>query len=174
VTLPPPAAVDAAGRFTIRGVMPGRYTIAVAAGAPAGYTMRSAVFGGQDVLDVPFELTGQDQPSGGVVTFTTRISELGGMVLDGSDQAATGVTVIAFAVDERFWTPASRRIRAVRPASDGRYVFANLPPGDYRLVAVADVEPGQWFDPAYLRRLGGSVTVTVIDGGTHTHEVRVK
>jgi hypothetical protein len=60
---PPPAAVDASGRFTIRGVMPGRYTIAVAGGAPDGFVLRSAVFDGRDVLDIPFEIGPQDQPA---------------------------------------------------------------------------------------------------------------
>lgn len=174
VHAPPPAAVDAAGRFAIRGVMPGRYTIAVAGGALDGFVLRSAVFGGQDVLDVPFELTGQDHPSGGVVTFTTLVTSLGGVVHDASGQPAIGVTVIAFPADERLWTPGTRRIQAVRPASDGRYMIRNVPPGEYRLATVSDVEPGQWFDPEYLRGLAGSVMVTVMEGGTHTQELRVK
>ena len=53
-------------------------------------------------------------------------------------------------------------------------MIRNLPPGEYRLATVADVEPGQWFDPEYLRGLSGSVIVTVTEGGTHTVELRVK
>jgi hypothetical protein len=137
MAMPPPAPVDASGRFTIRGLMPGRYQIAAAGGVPAGYTLRSAVFGGQDVLDIPFELTGSEHLPGGLVTFTTRTTELGGSVQDASNQPAPGVTVIVYPVEERFWTPQSRRIQAARPASDGRYVFRDLPPGDYRVVAMA-------------------------------------
>ena len=171
---PPPAAVDASGRFTIRGVMPGRYTIAVAGGAPDGFVLRSAVFDGRDVLDIPFEIGPQDQPAAGIVTLTTRVSQLGGVVLDASGQPAFGVTVVVFPDDERLWTPVTRRIQAWRSASQGRYIFSNLPPGDYRLAVMADVEPGQWFDPAFLRSLSASVNVTVADGGAHTQELRVK
>jgi protocatechuate 3,4-dioxygenase beta subunit len=171
---PPPAAVDAAGRFTIRGVVPGRYTIAVAAGAPDGFVLRSAIFEGRDVVDIPFEIGSLDQASGVIVTFTTRVSSLGGAVQDASGQPAFGTTVIAFPNDELLWTPVTRRIQAVRAGSEGRYVFRNIPPGDYRLAVVAEVEPGQWFNPEFLRGLSGSVTVTITEGGTHSQELRVK
>jgi hypothetical protein len=149
----PPAPVDAMGRFTIRGVMPGRYTLGVAAGAPIGYHLQSAVFAGQDVLDFPFDLTGTEPPTGGVVTFSTLTTEMRGLSLDVAGKPLSSVTVIAFAAEDRFWTAGSRRVQAVRPSADGRYVFRNLPPGEYRVALVEDVEPGQWFDPGYLRSL---------------------
>ena len=169
-----PGPVDADGQFTIRGVVPGRYSITVAAGAPAGYSLKSAVFGGIDVLDRPFELDGSHQIAGGLVTMTTRTSEVSGGVQDTSGQPLPGVTVIAFASEERFWTPNARRIQAVRPATDGRYVFKNLPAGDYRVVAVVDADAGQWFDPEFLRSLGGFVTLTIADGGKHTLDLRAR
>jgi len=170
----PPAPVDASGRFTIRGVIPGRYRLAIAGGAPSGYVLKSAVFGGLDVLDMPFQLTGNEQPIGGVVTLTTRTAEITGVVQDDASQPVAGVTVIAFSAEERFWTPGSRRVAAVRPSSDGKYVLKNVPAGDYRLVAVADVEPGQWYDPAFLRTLGGFTTFTVIEGAKAAHDIRVR
>jgi len=83
--------------------------------------------------------------------------------------------VVAFSADERFWTPQSRRVQAARPATDGRFAFRALPPGDYRLVAVTDVEPGQWFDPAFLRQLvGGSVPLSIADGERKVQDLRVR
>jgi hypothetical protein len=89
-------------------------------------------------------------------------------------QPATGVTVILFASDERFWTPGSRRIQAIRPASDGQYATRTLPPGDYRLVVVTDVEPGRWFDPAFLRTLGGFSTISLTPGAKMVQDFRIK
>lgn len=169
-----PGPVDANGMFTIRGVLPGRYTISIAAGNPAGYSLKSAVFGGVDALDQPLELNGTDALSGGLVTLSTKTTEVTGLVQDVTGQPLPGVTVIAFAGDERFWTPLSRRVQGVRPATDGRYSFRNLPPGDYRIVAVLDAEPGQWFDPAFLRSLSGFVVLTVSDGGKHVMDLRAK
>jgi hypothetical protein len=168
---PPPASVDANGDFVIRGVMPGRYRIAIAGGAPAGYTIRSAVFGGQDVLDVPLQFTGSERPSGGLVTLTKATTEVTGAVADSAGRPVPDVTVIAFSADERFWTPMSRRIQAVRPSSDGRYALKNLPPGDYRLVAVPDVEPGRWYDPGFLSTIGGFRTMTLADGSKLTQDI---
>jgi hypothetical protein len=56
-------------------------------------------------------------------------------------------------------------------SSDGWYTLINLPPGDYRLVAVADVEPGRWYDGSFLRTLGGFRTLTLADGGRLTQDI---
>jgi len=173
-TDPPPAIVDANGEFTIRGVSPGRYRLTLAGGAPAGYDIRSAIFGGRDVMDQPLILGGDDRPAGGLVTLANRTTEVSGTVQDGNGQPASGVTLVAFSADERFWAPESRRIQATRPATDGRYTFKKLPPGDYRLAAVEDIEPGRWFDPGFLRTVNGFLTLTVTAGGTVTQDVRIK
>ena len=169
-----PAAVDAAGRFTIKGVSPGRYRLTVMGGLPGGYSLASAVFGGQDILDMPLEMSGGPGPGDGLVTLTTKTTELTGTIQDAAGQPASGVTVIVFPSEERFWTPESRRIQGVRPATDGRYVVRSLPPGDYRLVVVSDVEPGRWFDPSFLRQLGGFTLVTLGSGGRAVQDFRVK
>lgn len=169
-----PAAVDAAGRFTIKGASPGRYRLTVMGGMPTGHSLASAVFGGQDILDIPLEMTGAPGPGDGLVTLTTKTTELTGTLQDAAGQPASGFTVIVFPSDERFWAPESRRIQGVRPATDGRYQVRNLPPGDYRLVVVSDVEPGRWFDPAFLRQLGGFAMVTLGSGGRVVQDFRVK
>jgi hypothetical protein len=171
---PVPAPVDATGRFTIRGVMPGRYKVAIAGGAPAGYTLKSAVFAGRDVLDEPVEVSELAGPPPGAVTLTSRITEVDGVVSGSDDpgRPAPGVTVVAFAADPRFWTPGSRRIQAVRPASDGRFTIVNLPPGEYRIATVGDLEPERWTDPAFLRAVVGFTTVTVTDGVRTSVELR--
>ena len=171
---PAPVLVDANGDFVILGVMPGKYRIAISSGAPSGYIIQSAIFGGRDVLDVPFVLTGNEQPANGLVTLTNRLTELTGVVQTAAGQPATDITVLAFSGDEKFWTPQSRRIQAVRPSTDGKYTFRNLPPGDYRLIAVSDIEPGRWFDPALLRALAGFAIVTLGDGAHVTQDLRLR
>jgi hypothetical protein len=41
-------------------------------------------------------------------------------------------------------------------------------------VVVSDVEPGRWFDPAYLRQLSGFAMVTLGNGGRVVQDFRVK
>jgi len=82
--------------------------------------------------------------------------------------------VILFSADPRYWVPASRRIASARPATDGRFVFAGLPAGEYRLAAVADLEPGAWYDPDVLRQLvGGSVLLSLTEGERRVQDLQV-
>ena len=48
-----------------------------------------------------------------------------------------------------------------------------MPAGEYRLIAVEDVEPGQWFDPAFLKELvGASLAVSLAPGEKRTQDIR--
>lgn len=169
-----PAAVDSAGRFTIRGVPPGRYRPIIMGGLPAGWSIAAALFNGRDIADEYLNVTDAASPIDGVVTLTTQTTEVTGQILDAAGQPATGVTIIAFSADERFWVPDSRRIQSVRPSTTGRYQIRRLPPGDYRIVALADVEPGQWFDPEFLRGLRSAVLLTLAPGSRISQDFRIQ
>ena len=171
---PPPAVVDAQGRFTIKGVMPGTYRVVPSSGLP-GLTMKSSVFEGRDTLDVPLVVKPGDDVTGGVVTFSTRAGEVSGRLQESTGTATSDFTIVLFPSDQRFWTPGARRIQATRPSTDGRYTFRSLPAGEYRLVAVTDIEPGQWFDPAFLRPLMvSSIGITLGEGEQRVQDIRIK
>jgi hypothetical protein len=165
------ARLDGQGRFTAVGMMPGRYR--VTASAP-GWSLSSVTAQGREALDFPIEITAGEDVTNVVATFSDRRTTLSGTLQSADGAAAPDYTVVLFAADSRFWTPFSRRIHATRPSSDGRYSFGNLPPGDYRLAAVVDPEPGQWFDPEFLRALAAaSTTVTLGEGDTRTQDLRI-
>ena len=167
-----PAPLDASGRFSIAGVVPGRYRV-IGSGAQ-GFTIKSAVFNGRDVMDFPVEVKPGEDVAGGVITFTTKSTELGGALSDSSGAPMAEHTIVVFAADSRYWTPQSRRIQVARPATDGRYTFRGLPPGEYRLVAVTDVEPGQWLQPDFLKQLvAGSIPVTLAEGEKKAQDLRI-
>ena len=109
-----------------------------------------------------------------VVTVSDRSSELSGRVQDAAGQPMTEVYIVVFSADRTHWAPPSRRIASKRPGSDGRYVVANLPPGAYLVAAVTDVEPNQWFDPAYLQELApAAIKVTIGDGEKKVQDLKV-
>jgi hypothetical protein len=82
--------------------------------------------------------------------------------------------VIAASADPRFWTPGSRRIGMARPGPNGQYVLRNLPPGDYLLAAIADLEPGGQYDPEFLKTLpGASVRVSLSEGAKLVQDLRL-
>ena len=55
------------------------------------------------------------------------------------------------------------------------YRIGNLPPGDYFLSAMTDVETGEWFDPEFLQALvvAAPITITIRDGDTLRHDLRI-
>lgn len=143
--------VEADGRFTIPSVAPGRYRLT--AGGVQGWTVDGSEIGGRDALDVPVEITGAQNITGAQITFGDRQTELSGTVTDEQQQPVATYTLVIFPDDRRYWISGSRRVQSVRPSTDGQYTFRNLPPGDYRLAPVYDLEPGALSDPEFLQQL---------------------
>jgi hypothetical protein len=169
----PTTTIQRNGMFQLRDVPPGRYQL-IAAPLPAGHSLKSAIFGGRDVLDSLLEVR-PNEDLAGVVTISPRLTEIAGSVVDSAGRALTDYTIVVFAADAQYWTPRSRRIQATRPSSDGRYAVQGLPPGSYRLVAITDPEPGQWFDPSFLRKLTAeSTVVNVADGERKVQDLRLE
>ena len=163
---------DADGRFTFPNVIPGLYRLR--ATGVTGWTMKSAFLGGRDLVDFPLEIGQGADASNILVTFGDRTSGLSGTVQDAMGKPTADHMVILFPVQEQFWIPQSRRIQATRPTTSGRFNFAGLPSGEYRMAAVTDVEPGTWFDPSFLRQLlVASIPVTLSEGQTRTQDLKV-
>ncbi|MFI5177601.1 MAG: hypothetical protein ACHQO8_03510, partial [Vicinamibacterales bacterium] len=195
----PPAQVDANGHFTVTGVPPGHYLLqggapvgntgqaaggggrggGGGAGAAAGqaggsWTLKSADIGGRDSLDFPFEVQPNGDVSGAVLTFTDKTQELSGTLVDSSGRPTSDYTIIVFPSDKSFWLPQARRIQSARPSTDGKYSVRGLPPGDYRLIAVTDVDPGEWYDPAFLSQLlPASMPISLAAGEKKSQDLRL-
>ena len=96
-------------------------------------------------------------------------------IQDSSGRPAQEYFLVVFPADKCLWSWATRRIAQVRPASDGQFVFRNLPPGDYLLGALTDLDPEQMYEPALLNELvAGSVPVKIGDGEKKTQNLRVR
>jgi len=160
------------GRFTISDVIPGAYRVAVLSGGP--WRPKSFDVAGRDAMDFLLDVPADRSVSDAVLTLTSRTATLSGTLQETTGQPTAAYTIIVFAEDSSYWTPQSRRIQSTRPATNGRFSFRNLPAGAYRLVAVEDIEDGQWSDPGFLRQLlGAALPITLGDGETRTQDVRV-
>jgi hypothetical protein len=187
----PPTQADASGRFSIPGVSPGRYSLtatmaaggggrggrggaAAAPGAAGPWTLQSAMYNGQDLLDFPVDIAPNQSLQNVTLIYTDKVQELTGTIQDTSGRPTSDFTIIVFPSDPRFWMPQARRITATRPGTDGRFTFRGLPAGDYRLTAVTDVEPGEWYDPAFLNQLGSvSIPISLTEGQRKVQDIRL-
>ena len=167
---------DVSGAFTIRGITPGTYRLT--ASIPTlrtdtqAWQLKSSTINGRDTLDGVFELrAGADDA---VVTFTDKATELTGTVQDAAGQPAPEYHIVVFSADKSHWVPTSRRIRYVRPGADGKFQVPNLPPGEYLVAAVNDIEPGEWFDPAVLDQLSRTaIALALVEGEKKVQDLKL-
>jgi hypothetical protein len=166
-------AIASDSTFRVEGLFTGRYYIGVQA-PPAGWSLKSVTIAGRDVTDVPFDYDGAGDVDDVVIELTNRASELTGTLSDGNAHPAVDYTVVAFPEDPRYLSPFSRRIQASQSSQDGRFLIRDLPPGDYLLAAVDDVEPGAWVEPAFLDKLRATaVRVHLGEGEQKTQDLRL-
>ena len=162
------------GTFVVTNVPPGKYTV-VFAGETPPWTLASAMSAGVDALDYLLDVPRDRDVRDLVLTLRDRTSELSGVVTDATSRPVGDRTVIVFPSDERLWPAAERRIRAMNLAADGKYVFGELRPGSYLLALTDSVEPDEWLDPEFLKKLlTASIPVSVGDGEKRVQDLRIR
>ena len=179
--------MKADGTFTFDGATPGRYRVsasvpqgasAIPVGAPGivpaqTWWMKSVLYNGVDTLDSALEVSTGDV-SGIVITLTDRPTELSGRLLDAAGRPAPEYWVVAFTSDRAFWTLGSRRVRTARPDSDGKFQVMALPPGEYCLAALTDLDQADLADPSFLDQLAGvSIKITLAEGEKKTQDLKL-
>ena len=167
-----PATVTAEGTFTFTGVTPGKFRLSTTAGKL--WALKSVTTGGRDVIDSSLEVRPGEALTDVVMTFGDQPTELTGTLQDTSGRPAPDYFIIVYPSDKTLWTAPTRRVAQTRPGSDGKFTVRNLPPGDYLLAAVTDVEPGEWMDPAFLSLLvDSSIKVTLAEGDKKTQDIKI-
>jgi hypothetical protein len=160
------ASVGPDGRFVITGIIPGRYLLTMS--SVTGWFLKSSEIDGHDTLDFPVDVPSDRDIGTALVTFTDRSTYLSGTVTDTNGDPTTDLTVIVFPIDPHYWVAQSRRIQATHTNAAGRYVVQNLPPGDYIVAAMTEIEPGGWYDPELLKTLAGTSSIRLpLAAGEH-------
>ena len=170
------AYVKPEGTFEFAPVPPGVYrlTVAVVNTAPGvGWWARSATAGGKDVLDTPIDL--RTTVSDAVLTLSDRHTELSGSIAAPSGQPASDLFVIVFPVDRALWFRQGRRLQFTRPGTDGRFAFRDLPPGQYFVAALSDVDQDEWQDAAFLSQVtsAGAVRIDLAEGQSRVQDLKI-
>jgi hypothetical protein len=174
-------SVNADGTFDVGvygDLLPGEYRILgeVPGATPGhGWTMRSLVVDGVDVTDSLLVITeGSPVVRNAVMTFTDQHPALVGRLETAAQQPAADYTVVAFTTNQTWWAQPFRRVRTTRPGANGDFAFEDLPPGEYFLTALTDIEPDEWQDRDFLATLvSGSVRVTVGESERHRQDLRL-
>ena len=140
----------------------------------ADWTLKAVLHNGIDVTDTPIDFVPGRNVEGLQLIFSRKRTELSGRITTERNLPETDATVIAFSHDPSRWGFATRYVRTARPSQDGRYTLRGLPPHDYLLVAVKDIEMGQWADPEFLEAIRSYATrVSLDEGGTAVQDLKV-
>ena len=155
---PTNAQVGEDGTFTIPNVPSLEYRVRVG-GLPQGAYVMAGRIGSEDAVNQPFSVSG-DQ-----VVLQLQIGFLAGQVrgtvVDARGSAYQGAMVTLVPDDPRrlrtelyFSTPTDQY---------GRFNFATVPPGGYKVFAWEEIPNGAYMDPEYIRRFEERGRVVKVD-----------
>ena len=173
IAFSPGVPLGADGSFTLTGVPPGTFALQILPIDTASWWGRSAVLGDRDLFDGLIEV-GRASMTGVVVTFTDKRSELSGTLQTASGAPASDVFVIAYATNPAMWGPRARRVQAVRPGVDGRFSIKDLPPGEYYLSAVTEVDQEELQESKFLEELiKASIKISIGEAEKKVQDLRI-
>jgi hypothetical protein len=160
----------------IESVPPGRYAIVCPPALPGGWSFRSALLGGADVSAIPFEVTAGSRLDGLIATYTDRRTSLSGTVKNEIGEPVFAHTLVVFPADRRAWHAAmANRLRIVQPDSAGKYAIADLPPGEYLVGLVRDLDPAAFLLAETLESLAaGAVRVRLSEGSPTVQDLQTR
>ena len=169
--------------FSVKGVMPNRYRASVnLPGVMFGQAMPNATWvlksirvgDGPDLADMPFDVESGRDWTGVVVTLTDKPVVLSGKVLDAQGRPSSAFPIVVFSTNPNHWSPGSRRVQQVRPASDGSYKVPGLPAGEYYIGAVTTLDLEDLFDPLFLQQIVPiAFRITLAEGETRQQDLKL-
>jgi len=184
------SGIGADGTFSISGLTPDRYRITATTGGlrslaaliqpglvdptPDAVVVKSALWHGVDLVDVPLDLKPGVEATGIVLTFTDKLTTLRGTVRDATGRPTPHFPIVVFATDPAAWFTGSRRIVEAHVASDGQFTIQGLPAGEYYIAALTDVNATELSDPAFLEAVVPSaLRLTLADGEQKVQDLKL-
>jgi hypothetical protein len=133
------AQVKPDGTFRIPRIVPNRYSVQVD-GLPDNVYVKSVHFEGRDITGQDLDLA---SGAGGAleIVLSPDAAGIAGIVRAADGEAAAGATVQVCAGDDT--------VKYVSSDENGQYKVGGLPPGDYRVLAWEEVDPGLSLDAAF-------------------------
>jgi hypothetical protein len=177
IPAPPPPPTRVADDFTFEIKSPPgrmRLTLGGMGPPPSGWTVRSVRVNSVDVTDTGIDFKPNEDVSGVELELTNKLTTISGGVTNSGGNTAKDYTAIVFSQDTRKWIGTTRYQATGRPDQDGHFKITALPPGEYYIVAVDRVEPGQWGDPEFLESVRTSAaSISLNEGETQAVTLRL-
>jgi uncharacterized protein (DUF2141 family) len=147
------------GAFRIEDVAPDLYNVTVF-GMPDGYYIKSVRSGEQELLVTGVDATAAVAPLEVVVG--TNAGQLTGAAQNpANQQPAAGATVV-LVPQEQDRRAVFSFYKTTSTDQHGNFSFKNLTPGEYKVFAWEDIEPGAYADPNFIKPVeskGEAVTI---------------
>jgi protocatechuate 3,4-dioxygenase beta subunit len=155
------------GKFTLKDVQLVLCRVQVS-NLPGGAYVKSIRLGNQDVGQEGIDLSG-GASDGLQITVSMAGAQVDGVVQSGESKPVSGATVVL--------VPESRRyslFKEARTGEDGSFSFKGVTPGDYKLLAWEDIEPGAYQDPEFLKKYESKAeSLSLKESGRRTLQVKV-
>ncbi|MBX5494409.1 MAG: carboxypeptidase regulatory-like domain-containing protein, partial [Bryobacteraceae bacterium] len=156
----PNGSVKQDGSISIAGISPGKYSLTAIA-MPQDSYIKSVKVGGHESVDGTVDLSSGSAASLEVVV-SLKPAQLSGTV-QGSDGAVSGATVVL--VPDGAKGALAENLRTATTDQNGSFTLRGLAPGEYKLFAWEDVEPGSYFDPQFRKPYEGNAVTVKLDQG---------
>ncbi len=161
------AQVKEDGSFTMKNVQAGRFRLFC---FKQGAYIKAARAGDQDVLNSPLDTT-QGAPASLEIMLSANGPQVMGSVKNADGKPLPGVSVILVPNDES-WRGQWSGYGTATTDQYGNFRVTNIRPGEYKAIALEDVECGEYMDPEFLKRYEGKATpVSLKEGGKENMEL---
>ena len=151
-----PKLMPVGRRFTLNGVAAVPFAINVG-GFPDNCYLKSVRYGGREVPE-----SGIDMSGGGPleITLSATAASVDGVVMDKDNKPVAGAIVALIPKD-------GTQISGHSADENGIISFKGLKPGEYKLIAWEDVEPGAYMDPDFVKPLDSKAKTVTLDASGH-------
>ena len=162
------AQTDATGAFRVKSVRPGLYQAVVYNLRPSDY-VKSIRVGDQDITEKGLDLTRGSLPGDLIIQVSPNGGVAQGIVQVPQSAKPGGIQVFAIPTADRV-----HRAKAALTDQSGHFEIKGLAPGEYRVYAFEDLEPGAAEDAEFLKQFSAkSRLVTIKERAIEALEIPV-
>jgi hypothetical protein len=144
----PSARVSSDGSFVFPDA--GHYVSRLGvSGLPDDFYLKSVRMGGEEVAGTSIDLSSAGGLPGALeIVLSGTGGQVHGQVKDEKDEPASGAVVVL--IPDSTHRGEADLFKEATADRNGGFTIAGIRPGDYKLFAWDDVEPGSWWDPEFL------------------------